>query len=108
MNLEQIHREGMEHPHGVVQTSLDAFRSIKHKINKNQIEVLGALKELHVATNAEIAQHLGWSINRVTPRCLELRKAGLVKSHARARCSVTGGMATVWTLTIEGQTRRTW
>lgn len=38
-------------------------------------------------TNAEIAQHLGWPINRVTPRTLELRQQGLVVKGRKRKCT---------------------
>jgi len=40
--------------------------------------VLDALRFFPDATNAEIALKLGWPVNRITPRCLELRKMGLI------------------------------
>jgi hypothetical protein len=47
-------------------------------------------------TNAEIAQALARPINEITPRCLELRKLGLVLESSRRRCKVTGNTAKAW------------
>jgi hypothetical protein len=55
--------------------------------------VLDALRFFPDATNAEIAAHLAWPINRVTPRMLELRKMGLVLQSCRRDCKATGGTA---------------
>ena len=40
-------------------------------------------------TNMELAQELGWSINRVTPRTLELRHMGVLKRVGVRQCNVT-------------------
>ena len=47
-------------------------------------------------TNAEIAHGMGKPINEITPRCLELRKLGLVLESGRRRCKVTGNTAKTW------------
>lgn len=58
----------------IQQTSLLAYRSLDgSKINERQKQVLYALEEIAPATNKQIAVHLGWPINSVTPRVLELR-----------------------------------
>lgn len=49
-------------------------------------------------TNAEIARELGWAINRICPRVLELRKKGMLKEECRRRCTVTGNFAYAWKL----------
>jgi hypothetical protein len=48
------------------------------------------------ATNAEIADKLGWAINRVTPRCNELRRLELVLDAGRRKCRITGSNAHAW------------
>lgn len=40
-------------------------------------------------TNSEIAQALGWSINRVTGRVKELREAGILEESRKRQCAVT-------------------
>ena len=78
------------------QTSLDAYWSIKDRLSAKQHDVLVALKELKTATNKEIADLLGWDINRVTPRVYELRGFGWVEENARRPCSVTGRRCIEW------------
>lgn len=47
-------------------------------------------------TNAEISKALGKPINEITPRCLELRKLGLVVQSRRRPCQITGNTAWAW------------
>ena len=84
------------------QTSLNAWLHVKENLGRRQREVLIALHHLKEATNMEIANYLGWSINRVTPRVLELREMGLVKQSGIRECRITGNNARAWKLTIEG------
>jgi len=85
------------------QTSLDAWLNVQEKLGRRQREVLLALHHLKEATNMEIASFLGWSINRVTPRVLELREKDLVKQARIRKCKVTGNNARAWRLTIHGE-----
>lgn len=50
-------------------------------------------------TNMEAAALLGWSINRVTPRVLELREAGVLTFAEQRKCRVTGNTAMAWKTT---------
>ena len=50
------------------------------------------------STSSEIANRLGWSINRVTPRVLELRKMGIVEDNGVRCCRMTGFMAHEWVI----------
>lgn len=59
----------------IAQTSLFAYNNIK-RLGAKQEEVFEAVRELGRATNEEIADHLGWAINRVTGRTNELRRFG--------------------------------
>ncbi len=78
-------------------TSQKAFkREVLPTISERHNAVLGALESLGEATNSEIARHLEWSINRVTPRVYELRKLGLVAEKGKRYCKVTGKMAYAW------------
>jgi hypothetical protein len=65
---------------GVRQSSLDAFLYMQatNKLNVNQIIILDLFKKLggHPLSNLDVANMLGWSINRVTPRVNELVKMG--------------------------------
>ena len=75
------------------ETSREAY----HKVNLNakQIIVRNFFKyhPRQDFTNAEVAQALGWSINRVTPRTGELVKLGEIEVVSRRACKVTGNMA---------------
>ena len=83
----------------IQETSLWAYTQATQHLGKKQKEVLDALRFFPDATNAEIAAHLSWTINRVTPRMFELRSeefGTLVLESRRRRCKVTGGMAWAW------------
>lgn len=77
-------------------TSLAAYDSVA--LGARQAEVLEAITELGECTDAEIADHLGWTINRVTPRRGELEEAGLVVRTA-VKAGPTGRKVSVWRLT---------
>ena len=47
-------------------------------------------------TNQEIADRLGWPVNRVTGRTYELRELGLVIPSRRRVCRSTGSIAQAW------------
>lgn len=82
---------------GVRQTSLNAYNDVKEKIGKKQREVLNIIEDaMEPVTNMEIAEKLRWSINRVTPRVLELRKDEKVEQHGERRCKITGRTAMTW------------
>jgi len=77
----------------VAYTSLKAYyEKVMPILGKRQLQVFTVfLKNPDEAfTNMEIAQKLGWSINRVTPRVLELRHMKLLTLHERRPCKVTG------------------
>lgn len=63
------------------QTSLDAyFVDVKPKLNEKQTQVFRAIEAICPASNKQIANYLGWPINSVTPRVLELRQKRQVRS----------------------------
>lgn len=70
----------------IQQTSLHAYEDIKHNLGEKQLAVYNALKDLESANNKILAKKLGWEINRVTPRVLELRELGLVEKHSMRPC----------------------
>lgn len=85
-------------------TSQKAYKEdVLPTIGQRQTEVLEAIRTLGEATNSEIAVHLGFSINRVTPRCLELREAGKVVDVGKRKCSITGRLCYVWSAQPEQQ-----
>ena len=63
---------------GMQPSSLDAWKSIKENLGQRQKVVFRALQEIGEASNKQISQALGWPINTITPRVLELRHMGLV------------------------------
>lgn len=77
-------------------TSLIAYTEVIEKLGERQLQILKALSEIQPATNMMIAEYLGWSINRVTPRCLELRKDGIVELHSVGNCTITGRRTMFW------------
>jgi hypothetical protein len=77
-------------------TSLHAYALASQHLGKKQKEVLDALRFFPDATNAEIAAHMNWPVNRITPRMGELRKQALVLEAGRRTCKVTGGTAHAW------------
>ena len=76
------------------QTSMDAYRSIKVQLNKRQQIVFDQL-QMGAASNEKLSNLLHLPINQITPRVLELRKKGLVKSMYQEP-GKSGRMAHVW------------
>lgn len=76
-------------------TSLEAYKSIKNKLNERQTVVFDFIKQSGEVCNFDIAEGLGWPINSVTPRVLELRNMFLVESCSR-RLSKSGRPAFFW------------
>lgn len=73
-------------------TSKMAFENLPSAENKRR--VFSLIWENPGICNAEIAQKLGWGINRVTPRTLELREACLVEEMGKK--SVNGRSVMSW------------
>lgn len=79
------------------ETSLTAyFNEICPTLGARQIKVLEAFERGESLTNSEIAERLQWSINRVTPRVLELRKMCLVEDGGLRTCRITGRTVNTW------------
>lgn len=57
-------------------TTLDAYNSIREHLNEKQRKVRYVLQKFGPMTDKQIADALGWEINRVTPRRGELDKLG--------------------------------
>ena len=81
---------------GYQYTSALAFQSIKDNIGAKQYQVLCAISILGECNNQEIARHLGWEINRNTPRVYELRRKGLVEEIGKEKDAVTGKLTNFW------------
>lgn len=78
-------------------TSREAYATVLPELTDRQAVVLGLLERYgRPLTNSEIAGELGWSINRVTPRVLELRELGKVRDCGTRACRVTGRTAHQW------------
>lgn len=84
----------------VQQTSLLAYNEVLPKLRRRQEEVLNVFLadplQYPDYTNMEVADVLGWSINRVTPRVLELRDLGVLEYACTRLCTVTGYTAMAW------------
>lgn len=80
----------------IQQTSLEAYMQAAPKISRCHKTILELLAYGQPMTNAEIAQRLNWSINRVTPRVLELRRLGLLCAFNVGLCWITGHKAIYW------------
>jgi len=81
----------------VAQTSIEAFRNVQPKLGNQQLLVYRCLsRHPNGLNNKEIAEALGWDINRVTPRCKELRERGIVEFFEYRPCSFTGKNTMVW------------
>ncbi len=83
----------------VTETSKLAFEKVKKDLPTCRLSVYKTLKKLEYATNSMIAQELGWSINRITPRTNELRKMNLIKLSHSSWCPITKSKANYMTLT---------
>jgi len=86
----------MNEAKGVSATSLRAYKEIYDKLGDKQKEVYQMLKNLDSANNAILSRKLNWAINRVTPRVLELREAGLVIQDSIRPCPITGKLTCFW------------
>lgn len=72
----------------VQQTSLETyFTSVKPNLGRRQHQVLEALEEIAPANNQDLAKHLDWPINSITPRVLELRLKGKVEQAYKQKNS---------------------
>lgn len=69
----------------MVDTSLDAWKSIQVGLNKKQVQVLGCIIVNEGATNEQIADYLGVGINTVTPRTNELLHMGKIERGKKVK-----------------------
>lgn len=82
----------------VQETSKEAYQSILEHLGPKQQMLYDAFKEHGAHTNLEMAYQLHWPINRITPRCLELRDRGLIVEVERRPCRKSGRTAIVWSI----------
>lgn len=85
----------------MAQTSLLAYRSLE-RIGAKQQACYRAIKNLGSASNYDIAQYLGWDVNRVTGRCKELRELNFVEEAYRDLCPATNRTVIYWRLVDRG------
>jgi hypothetical protein len=78
------------------QTSLPAYQEAKENIKTKQQTVLDAIICLGVCCDHQIAEYLGWAINRVTPRRKELVEAGRVECAYKGKDFETGRTVNFW------------
>ena len=78
------------------QTSLPAYQEAKENIKTKQQTVLDAIIFLGVCCDHQIAEYLGWAINRVTPRRKELVEAGRVECAYKGKDFETGRTVNFW------------
>ena len=81
---------------GYQQTSMAAYRKAQRIRGEAQAQVFRCVRTNGPMTNMEIAEALGWSINRVTPRVLELRHAGFLQKMGVKRCRITNNNCLFW------------
>jgi DNA-binding MarR family transcriptional regulator len=78
-------------------TSLNAYHGeIKETLGERQRQVKAVLATQKDATNSELADLLKFSINRITPRILELRDKGEVELSCIRECKITGRQCKAW------------
>ena len=78
-------------------TSLSSYTNVVLPyIGEKQNIVLGVIKRHKGITNSEIAEELGWSINRITGRVKELRDFDLVRDGGIRSCKVTKQRVHEW------------
>lgn len=66
------------------------------ELTKKQLVVRDAIEMIGPASNEEIADHLGWKINRVTGRTFELRTFGVVVPAGKRQCRITRNIVKTW------------
>lgn len=77
-------------------TSLEAYRVLEPDLGFLQKTVYEAIQSNPGFSNHNLAFHLGWEINRVTPRVKELRDKGLVVCIGMKKDEVTNRNVMVW------------
>lgn len=75
---------------------MQSWLDIQNKLSDRQAIVYATLKTNGSMSNMELSEVLCWSINRVTPRVLELRKEGFIYLKEQRHCKVTGRLVNVW------------
>ena len=82
----------------VRQTQVDSYLELTDDLSNRQSVIFDAIKALGKGTNRQIAQHLGWDINRVTGRVTELVNLGKVIPTGTYFDVETNRTVTLWKL----------
>lgn len=82
----------------IAENSLFAYRSLEG-LSEKQKEVFSAIAVYGKPINNRLLSlRLGWAVNRVTPRVLELREAGFVREAVSAIDQRTRRRASFWVI----------
>jgi hypothetical protein len=86
------------HPHGIQDTTLDAFFKCYATLEAHEEIVLSLLHTRGPLTNREIAEELHWPVNCVTGRTNHLRhkEPPMVEDAGRKIDPITGRWAHIW------------
>jgi len=77
-------------------TEVSNFRNIQPHLGNTQRQVLEAIRLLGKCHNRQIAQFLGWEINRVTGRVRELNDKGRIREAGTMKAFDTNRTVTLW------------
>lgn len=80
----------------IAETSRQAYKSLKDLGDKQRV-VYEAIKTLGRATNEQLADYLGWEINRITGRVTELHKFDMVAVDGLG-ITKSGRSAKIWVI----------
>lgn len=86
----------------IQETSRESYQKLQTVLATTQWEVLEAFAKNGASNNREIAEKLGWTINKVTGRTRELVKKGCLKEAFKDTDLVTARTVIYWTLTFKG------
>lgn len=78
------------------QTSLPAYNEVKKNIDYCRSQVFLTIKKIGICNDKQVAEKLGWSINRVTPRRGELVNNGLVELAYKKKDPSTNRTVNYW------------
>lgn len=85
----------------VQETSIEAYREIKPKLNDMQERVIAVIYErpfMRDYTNRELAHFMGVDVCHVTGRTYELRQKGILVFNRKRMCSITQRRVLAWRL----------
>jgi hypothetical protein len=80
----------------ITETTLMSWIALQPSISRKQRAVYQVISAFGPIDNVGVSRALGWPINTVTPRVLELRKSGLVIPHDYATSQETNRSVTRW------------